>query len=183
MAMPNEMPHPETHKLMSPKPKQERCRIGFLTVVETPDRGFVGGLLVTNQLGRPLEFQCTTPVKPNRTQEILYGPTLRTFICGELIADTLMERAGVRPDLVLVEQPEALSPMRENRIPRGQVIVDDALDGTEARVGGSQIRFSADVSAEAIAGLQADIPEQADLTEPFERIREALKETLKAAAA
>ena len=54
--------------------------LGFLRVLELDGGGFVGGMLVTNQLGRPLEFQCTTPLKPNRTQVILYGPTLAPFI-------------------------------------------------------------------------------------------------------
>jgi hypothetical protein len=38
---------------------KENFRLGFLTAIEVPERGFVGGLLVTNHFGRPLEFQCT----------------------------------------------------------------------------------------------------------------------------
>ena len=47
---------------------QDKLRLGFLTAVQVPQQGFVGGLLVTNHLGRPLEFQCTTPVKLKHTQ-------------------------------------------------------------------------------------------------------------------
>ena len=50
------------------KERKEQIRLGFMTAVEIGDRNFVGGLLVTDRFGRPLEFQCTTPVKPNRTQ-------------------------------------------------------------------------------------------------------------------
>ena len=57
--------------------------LGFLTVIECARDGFVGGLLILNQLGRPLEFHCSVPVRPNRAQEILYGPTLCGFLCGE----------------------------------------------------------------------------------------------------
>src|SRR5690554_6260826 len=93
---------------MSANGKQNDFRLGFLAAVEIPDRGFVGGLLVTNRMGRPLEFQCTTPVKPNRTQQILYGPTLVPFILSELIGRTSIDKAGVKPDLILTEQPEIL---------------------------------------------------------------------------
>src|SRR4051812_23172961 len=54
--------------------------LGFLTVVEDEQQGLVGGYLLLNPLGRPVEFHCTAPVKPNRAQQILYGPTLRPYL-------------------------------------------------------------------------------------------------------
>ena len=97
--------------------------MGFLTEIRIGERGYVGGLLVTNHLGRPLEFQCTAPVKPNRTQEILYGPTLVTFLLAELIGRTLVEKIGVKPHLVLVDArligtPPARDPA--GRLPPGR---------------------------------------------------------------
>jgi len=54
--------------------------LGFLTVVDHPQYGLFGGYLVLTAAGRPLEFHCTAPIKPNRAQEILYGPTLHAFL-------------------------------------------------------------------------------------------------------
>ncbi len=54
---------------MSGAAKTDQLRLGFLETLEVDGRGHVGGLLITNQHGRPLEFQCTTPVKPNRTRK------------------------------------------------------------------------------------------------------------------
>src|SRR5262245_48271603 len=93
---------------MSVESGKELFRLGFLTAIEVPERGYVGGLLVTNQFGRPLEFQCTAPLKPNRTQEILYGPTLVPYVLGDLIGRTLIEKIGVKPHLVLTERQELL---------------------------------------------------------------------------
>ena len=60
--------------------REAACRaLGFLTVVENAELGLLGGYLLLNAAGRPLEFHCTAPVKPSRTQEILYGPTLQPF--------------------------------------------------------------------------------------------------------
>ncbi len=67
--------------------------IGFLTIHDTSQQGLIGGFLILNAVGRPLEFHCTTPVKANRAQEILYGNTLKPYLCGEQIARTLIARA------------------------------------------------------------------------------------------
>lgn len=101
--------------------------LGFLTIVEIADKGFVGGYLLTNVWGRPLEFQCTAPVKPSRAQEILYGPTLRPVLFGELIAATLIEKAAGEPALVLTDEETALGARPEVKVP--VVCLDrDALD-------------------------------------------------------
>ena len=47
--------------------------LGFLTVFAEPT-GYLGGYLVTNSWGRPLEFRLSTAVQPNKVQQILYGP-------------------------------------------------------------------------------------------------------------
>ena len=102
---------------MSEENKQEELRLGFLTAMEVPNSGYVGGILVTNRFGRPSEFQCTSPVRPNRTQEILYGPTLRPFLLGELIGKTLVERVDVKPHLILTEQADLLELRNHISIP------------------------------------------------------------------
>ena len=41
--------------------------IGFLTILHEAN-GYLGGYLVTNQWGRPLEFRLSTAVQPNRVR-------------------------------------------------------------------------------------------------------------------
>src|SRR5437899_2076529 len=67
--------------------------LGFLTVVHEPS-GYLGGYLVTNQWSRPLEFRLTSAVQPNRIQQILYGSTLQSYVCADLIAKSLVDRAA-----------------------------------------------------------------------------------------
>ncbi len=57
--------------------------------------GFLGGYLVTNQWGRPLEFRLSTAVQPNRVQQVLYAGTLEAYLCADLIGKTLVDKAGV----------------------------------------------------------------------------------------
>lgn len=80
-------------------PKLEK--LGFLTVINQPRLGLIGGYLILNQTGRPLEFHCTNPLKPNRTQEVLYGNTLAPFLYGEQIARTLLIRSKTPVSYIL----------------------------------------------------------------------------------
>lgn len=169
--------------------KSKEIRFGFLTAIETTDQGWVGGLLMTTRTGRPLEFQCTTPVKANKTQEILYGETLQPFLLGELIGKTLLDRANVKPLIVLVDRPEILELRQHVSIPVLHLIQDEKnhremLSNQFEIPHGIFTRheeFSDDErSAEK---MFAGLPEQADLGEPLFRVGEALKETLRNIAA
>jgi hypothetical protein len=173
---------------MTANGKQDQLRLGFLTAIEVPDRGFVGGLLVTNHCGRPLEFQCTVPVRPNSTQEILYGPTLASFILGELIGGTLVEKAGVKPQLILTDREQILE--LRNHVEQPVALVEPQNDPAESqgvestrslRLGRQIVRFHAahETDREAVTGGARQIPADADLREPFDRVREALQETLR----
>jgi hypothetical protein len=171
--------------------KQEQLRLGFLTAIQAPDRGFIGGLLVTNHNGRPLEFQCTVPIKANPTQEILYGPTLAPFILGELIGATLVEKAGVKPQLILTDHEQILE--LRNHIDKPVALVEkgekESTGGESGarpsiKLGRQIIHFHpAHGSDQATVSRDAQrVPADADLQEPFERVREALQETLKSGA-
>jgi hypothetical protein len=176
----------------------DQVRLGFLTAVEDAERGFVGGLLITNRFGRPLEFQCTAPVKPNRTQQILYGPTLKPYVLSELIGRTLLEKVGVKPHLVLVETPDLLD-LRNNAstliaslLPVEETAKKRNSGQPENRQSEQNVAHSLRFANETIVFNPAHsedrteiekfaklMPSDADLREPFERIREALIETIR----
>lgn len=157
--------------------------IGFLTVCDYGEAGLCGGYLVLNAAGRPLEFHCTAPVKANRAQEILYGPTLRPFLYGEQIGRTLAERSKSSPQLVVTDAEPVLAARPLLSMP----VVCLAPDGSaHERPGfslGEQIvlidaAYPHDREAVRTAWQQF---EGLSLQEPFGRIREALEESRKAA--
>src|SRR5438445_5894061 len=90
--------------------------LGFLTILHDPT-GYLGGYLVTNQWGRPLEFRLSSAVQPNRVQQILYGPTLEAYVCGDLIGKTLIEKAGVPVQLLMTDQESVLELRRKVEVP------------------------------------------------------------------
>ena len=84
-------------------------RFGFITVVEVPELGFAGGMLVVSPQGRPIEFHCTPPVAENRTQKILYGQTYRGFLFCDQIASSIFEKSKSRPQLLITDRAELLA--------------------------------------------------------------------------
>jgi hypothetical protein len=106
--------------------------LGFLTVVEHAELGLCGGYLLLNRVGRPLEFHCTTPVKANRAQEILYGPTLKPYLYGELIAAALIQKGKVPPLAVLTDEPAVLAVQSQTPCPLALVEGDATASDHEA---------------------------------------------------
>jgi len=148
------------------------CNLGFLTVLHE-SAGYLGGYLVTNAWGRPLEFRLSTTVQPNRVQQILYGDTLEPFVCADLIGKTLIDKTATAADLVLTDQRAVLDL-------RWRVDVPVAL--VEARAASApqpHSRFPADEAR--VRQMLADLA-GLDLAEPFARIRDAIAEARKLGA-
>src|SRR4029453_11843600 len=91
-------------------PQSSPVTLAFLTVLQEPT-GWLGGYLVTNGWGRPLEFRLSTAVQPNRVQAALYGPTLHEYLFADLIGKTLVEKTTAKPDLIVTDSPRVL-PLR-----------------------------------------------------------------------
>ena len=135
--------------------------LGFLSVVEEESLGFVGGLLVVDRWARPLEFHCSTPVRPTRAQEILYGATLQDYLFGELIGGALVAKCENTPAALFVDRRELLG--------AGSDLPAAWLHGDDLRL------ETGHLSGEALQTVHA-AASGLDLAEPFERIHQALRE-------
>jgi hypothetical protein len=83
--------------------------LGFITVLDHPQHGLIGGYLVLNQAGRPLEFHCTNPIRPSKTQEILFGVALEPYLYGEQIARTLISKSKLNVFAILTDNASVLA--------------------------------------------------------------------------
>jgi hypothetical protein len=164
--------------------------VGFLTVVEHTPHGLFGGYLLLNAAGRPLEFHCTAPVQPSRAQQILYGPTLEPYLYGEQIGATLIGKSSQTPIVVLADLPQAILARQHVDVPMALVVAEatplDAATNNwiEFGVGRNQLmvppRHAAD--QQLIALHLSSIDDLFDLSEPFNRIREAIEEAQRTSA-
>lgn len=155
--------------------------LGYLTVLDAGELGLLGGYLLLNTAGRPLEFHCTAPVKANRTQEILYGPTLRPYVYGELIGQALLAKPKAEP-LVVFTDLEACLAARDFSVPPVALLSEEVSQRPAALTSFRLGQFSASVFTRhasdepIIRECWKEHAELLDLCEPFGRIREALEE-------
>ena len=178
---------PETNVVQTstPPPNPTAMTIGFLTVLSDPG-GVLGGYLVTNAWGRPLEFRLSSAVQPNRVQQILYGPTLTEYLHADLIGKTLVDRTSIAPHLIVVDTLPALALRNKTDVP--VIAIRTAGQAAEQEVSVIQhdrcttgllylSRFASDrPRIEELLGL---LDPAIDLAEPFARIRDAVAEARK----
>lgn len=158
--------------------------LGFLAVLQE-QAGWLGGYLVTNGWGRPLEFRLTTAVQPNRVQTALYGPTLTEYIHADVIGKTLIEKTSTKPDLIVTDNLPVLA--LRSRIELPVVAVGTPPDASSEVVAFAHARSSTGLILPAKFASDRDLIEQmlervdpaVDLAEPFARIREAVAEARK----
>jgi hypothetical protein len=168
--------------------------LGFLTVLQDGS-GYLGGYLVTNQWGRPLEFRLSSAVQPNRVHRILYAGTLQSYLCADLIGKTLVDKTAAPARLIVTDTAACLdlrlrldTPVvwvagggwTENAVthaarpeapeppPAARVIRDNLH---------CHARFAQD--APLIEEMLEQLVGLIDLSEPFARIREAVGEARK----
>jgi hypothetical protein len=159
--------------------------LGFLTVLHE-NTGYVGGYLVTNQWGRPLEFRLSTAVQPNRVQQLLYGGTLLSYISADLIGKTLVDKTGSAVQILITDTPAALDLRLRVETPVYWVAPPDTPGPPRTRVcdlaeGRGSVHAHALFPADVEAGRSQLEPlcTSLDLREPFGRIREAMTEARK----
>lgn len=180
---------------------KSKSHLGFLTVVEDSEYGLFGGYLVLNTAGRPEEFHCTAPIRPNRAQQILYGPTLEPYLFGEQIGQALLLKAKARPLLVCTDREAALAVREHVDIPVALVLPAESAPSRESEPSGSGSQWRIDpphgslrlvpfrlgrnclavpsLAVEDQQLIQKQLGgwgESFDLGEPFGRIREAIEE-------
>ncbi len=170
--------------------------LGFLTFVEFPQHGVVGGYLLLNSNARPIEFHCSAPVKANRAQEILYGPTLLPYLYGEQIARMLTAQSKQKPSLIFTDHRQAASVRPFTDCPVLVVFpleAANAATGTEPEsvpdadtflLGDCHVAVASDFEQDRPLAIDQweRIASNWDLLEPFQRIREAIQEAQRAAA-
>jgi hypothetical protein len=167
--------------------------LGFLTVFQD-GTGYLGGYLITNSWGRPLEFRLTTAVQPNRVQHILYGATLQEYLCADLIGKTLIEKSSTAVQLLFTDSLNVLPIRGRLDVPVLAVVPQDDPSVTflpEERIARLKDdrcaapllydpRHAADL--DRIRATLERVDPGLDVSEPFSRIREAMGEARKLGA-
>jgi hypothetical protein len=65
---------------------------------------YVGGVMVTDAYGLPLEFRYTQPIRPTRLQKVLYGGAMDGFIRRDVIGARLLKDLEHKPTALIVRE-------------------------------------------------------------------------------
>ncbi len=153
--------------------------IGYL-LVEKIENKHIGGILVINDLGIPVEFKYSEPITPTKLQEIIYGNSLEYFLHVEIIAKGLVQKLENRPELILVNDPNLIFDKNIVMLTILPQIVPEKKENNEAiiNVNNSSIRITFQENSkidENIIQKIADTATKIDIIEPFDRIERALE--------
>lgn len=152
-----------------------------------------GAFLLTDGTTKPLEFRCTSPVRPSNLQVVLYGKILEQHMIVELIGKPLIEQVREKLDIIIVMEKTFLDLRPKINFPIVQLTKEEGIDFSsdsddevdfqllESQSG----RFDPIVltthheftdDKQLARDTLSDIFNGYDLTEPFNRIKYALEQ-------
>lgn len=131
-------------------------KIAFLDVASFSDGKILrGGVLVCDLDTEPLEFRCTTPVRPTQLQKILWGARLSEHIAANLLGAPLLRALEQEFSLVLVRDADFLE-LRERggvSVPVVRLTKHGEIDfDTDSRNGSKDALSDEDTDTQGEAG-------------------------------
>jgi len=157
----------------------------FLTLETTQSGGYVGAILVTDQIGIPQEFRCTHRVVATKVQQQLYGGTLKPHIGIELCGLPLLKEIKSKPNLIILKDSFLLALREKHEIPtiflsraEGIIETSDTKSSSEKLEGDFE-----PIIVKTHQGCNSDLNDamshlrslRLDPLEPFVRIQTALQ--------
>lgn len=153
----------------------------------------MGAILVTNQIGVPVEFKYTEPVTATRLHRILYGTVLERYLHETVIRDRLAREVRALPDYFIAPFTEreylgslagrAMMAIQQANLPAGdspgpfmrirdKEIIAQLEDGPVLRISFSTAE---DGEQHHMINWLQEFARTMDVLEPLERIRTALE--------
>jgi hypothetical protein len=153
----------------------------------------MGGILVTNQIGIPVEFKYTEPVTATKLHKILYGSVLEKYLHETVIRDRLGREVRSSPNYFIApyDEKEFLGPVadREMMAIQRYNLPPEEVSGPFSRIREREaiveleedrifLRLAFSTSDETIqhnmAAWLQEISRTMDVLEPLDRIASAL---------
>jgi hypothetical protein len=147
------------------------------------------GMLVLDHKGVPVEFRCTSPVRPNDVQRRLYGQSLEPYMLVEVMGKPLLREIKTGYDLLVVGDALFLNLRSTVAIPVVFLREQGTIHRTSSALVDEDVSFSrgTDVSTVVLsvfktheedrklaASILHEVSSSLDPMEPFTRITAAL---------
>ena len=168
-------------------PPDPEAFLGYLAV-RAEAEGVLGGLLILDANGDPVDFAYTEPVRLTWPTRVLFGDRLAAYIATRVLAPPLLASVTVKPAVMCFDDPAVLSRNFILDAPaavccsvgvpaKKQYWRDLALNGATTNAERSWWgQLEAAEGIRAVLALVADSRSPDEMIEPFERLRLALRE-------
>jgi hypothetical protein len=169
-----------------------RKQVGYFCHLRI-DEKHMGAILVTNQIGVPVEFKYTEPVVATRLHKILYGSVLEKYLHETVIRDRLGREVRSSPNYFIApyDEKEFLGPLgdREMMAVQRYSLPPGDVSGPFSRIREREaiieleedrifLRLAFSTSDETVqhnmAAWLQEISHTMDIMEPLDRIMSAL---------
>ncbi len=165
-------------------------KIGYFKIF-SENKKYVGGIMIADERGIPMEFKYTEPVEPTKIQEVLYGEVLEKYLREEVIMGNLVSKLENKPDIYIINDvknlylqevvKEDVAVVRKTQIaPMKDIKTYKFIKENEAvaqvKEGENPVVIMVQKeNKEEIIKKVIDMGENTDLTEPLGRVEEALE--------
>ncbi len=78
-------------------------KAGYLNVMEK-EGVYIGGFMVVDESGIPLEFKHTEKIEPTKIQRVIYGKILDKYLKENVISKALIKEIKFPPDFIVVSE-------------------------------------------------------------------------------
>jgi hypothetical protein len=154
---------------------------GYLGIEKKSDETYIGGIIISDIYGIPVEFKYTEPVKPTNLQKILYGKSIEKYLTVDILAKKLLMSIQEKPRFILVKDMSLLQ--TQSKFP---VIFIESIKKETNEASENDDRYRTDMigkeykivyvntlTSEEYQWLTS-ISKEIDIIEPFSRLKEAL---------
>lgn len=152
---------------------------------------YLGGMMVVDERGIPVEFKYTDIITPTKLQKVLYGEVLGKYLKEEVIMGNLVEKLENKADIYFVDKLE--NQVLEKFVQVGVGVLKDsqnkplenageyqfvkeneAVIQIDERLNPIRIMFEEGRGEELVAKV-VSLKLEGNALEPFDRVEEALR--------
>ncbi len=166
--------------------------LGYITTRVFEGPAYLGGVLIVDKRGIPVEFKYVEPIKPSKLQTLLYGNTIDKYIRIESVGIPLVDALEHKPSILFVREEPFLEeskwsfPIISINRYKGSMLPSigeyKELENGEYIVqidSGMPLRLRLEKKykerLEEIIPFLIEIGQNFDIIEPFSRLEEAIK--------
>ena len=152
---------------------------------------YLGGIMVVDSRGIPVEFKYTDTIKPTKLQKVLYEGVLEKYLKEEVIIGNLVEKLEIKPEIFIVDRVEDL--VLDKFVKEKVIVLKETPNKTLDNSGDYELikedeaiyqvdEFTQPIRVQFARGKAEEVFNQlnsfgleGNLLEPFKRVQEALR--------